>query len=335
MIKDLLGLGRRLSVLESRVENLENDVGSLSDKANTKSLNEQLPKIQKSIDSLRNEVISLKRNGEKKSDDGQSRNELEFENKLETQSKEISTMQQTINELKSKINIHQNKSVDISPSQPGIETVLENKLKEQSTEISTKLDNIVDAIKKTNVELVAMLTQPRNLSSSELAIPTFETLQVGQAIKKATVSKVSITDGFGEQSGMTRESLEAAGNKKNLVRGSAQNNPGGLAAAEKCKWFYASNFKSETTTEQVTKYLQSQDISVYVCEKLSSKNAYVASFKISVNPTDEKHILNEELWPTDIVVKPFVFKNNNNGGQQRSSFFHQSKQPGNRPQWRK
>lgn len=59
--------------------------------------------------------------------------------------------------------------------------------------------------------------------------------------------------------------------------------------------------------EAIEDHLKNSNITMLDCEELQVKKNHSASFKISVKEDDEVKIMNCELWPQSVQVKPFMF----------------------------
>lgn len=222
---------------------------------------------------------------------------------------------------------------------PVIENI-EQQLKNQSSDISRKLDSVVEAIKDTNNELIHMLFTPNN-NNNISSVASAKQSEASKAAQNFSVPanfttngvhlnppesvycsgrdpnsnnvQRSIPHGLGLSAGSTLQD-------GNRIRGSKNGDAGGLVAAEKREWFHLSNLKGNTTAEQITAYLKGHNIATYDCEKINVNNSHSASFKLSISPNNKLQILDSALWPTDVIVKPFIF-NRGNGGYKGPAFF--------------
>lgn len=85
-----------------------------------------------------------------------------------------------------------------------------------------------------------------------------------------------------------------------------------LSAAKQSRAFYVGNVSPDCTESNILEYLTEKNIPVLYCEKLNSKQQHMASFKITVGKEqNEQTILDSNLWPVDIIIKPFIFSRTN------------------------
>lgn len=108
-----------------------------------------------------------------------------------------------------------------------------------------------------------------------------------------------------------------------------------IAAAQRRKWFYIGNLDLNTNKEELCKHLNSFDISIIDCEKLQVRNNnYAAAFKVAVTPEETSKILDSEIWPKSVAVKPYIFNqrdggsSNDRGHQPRRNFYWRSRARG-------
>lgn len=83
-----------------------------------------------------------------------------------------------------------------------------------------------------------------------------------------------------------------------------------LAAANKVprKWYHINNIKPKTSVNDLKLHLSEQlGISDVICSALTSNEKF-CSFKIGILDIDESKILDQNLWPTNVIIRKFFFR---------------------------
>lgn len=211
-----------------------------------------------------------------------------------------------------------------------LDEVLSNitqQLEKQSEAISNKLIITVDAIKDANKELVTFLTMPstkKNISNIQfsedipagLTLPnthtiSCSTLKVCQT-NQPTSGALTSSDISGKTGRLTDSSRSTEYNRSNPLKGTCSK-PSIISAAQERQWVYVGNLSSDCTIEMIGSHLKSNHVEVLSCEKLTSKQEHVASFKVGIPTHVQNKIFNSEIWPIGVLVKPFVFPAANKG----------------------
>lgn len=78
-----------------------------------------------------------------------------------------------------------------------------------------------------------------------------------------------------------------------------------IMGIERTTSIFLSRVRPTTNEEDITKFLSENGIIVSSCVGLKTKYDNYKSFKIGVVLSDKEKILNENLWGTNILVKPF------------------------------
>lgn len=93
------------------------------------------------------------------------------------------------------------------------------------------------------------------------------------------------------------------------VRGTNKNSSI-ISAAMECKEFYVGNLSTESTVEKLKAYLLDNKIPVMSCNPIVNNGRVTAptwlAYRISVSPHLENSILDSNLWPENVIVKPFT-----------------------------
>ena len=110
-------------------------------------------------------------------------------------------------------------------------------------------------------------------------------------------------------------------NKRNkiLIKGT-NDKLSAISAAQERKWIYVGNIGSECTMEMVRSHMEANRINVLSCEKLPTKQDHISSFKISIPAHHRENAFNSEIWPRDVIVKPFVFPGADRGRYGKRNF---------------
>lgn len=82
-----------------------------------------------------------------------------------------------------------------------------------------------------------------------------------------------------------------------------------ISAAESRKWIFVSQLIKTTKEEDITNYLSDNKIDILKCDKLEIRNTEIAAFKIAVKEKTYDVMFNPELWPKNVIVRPFKPKN--------------------------
>ncbi|XP_050312962.1 uncharacterized protein LOC126748003 [Anthonomus grandis grandis] len=189
-------------------------------------------------------------------------------------------------------------------------TTINGALKDQSEQIAIKLDGIVQAIKSTNKELVEFLTQNITKSSPVTKTPLQEKklLNITNAnpAKELMQTRPTIANGISASSSATINQTSISNQIQSMVKGTGRVLD--ITAAAERKWYYVGNLHPDCTEERLKDHLIKNDIDLSSCEKLNSQFDHKVAFKISFEPQLEKLVLNSDLWPLNVVVKPFSFR---------------------------
>lgn len=273
----------------------------------------EIPKLAKRITSLESEVKTWKQkfsNEKKLWETEVGKIKASFEKEM---------LQCTSNGPSSHVAVVTNTDAD---NQGGLRDLfrdeLKNGLKTQTDLIASQLYNVVDCIKDANKDLVRFLTEKNALishSAPSVTPPVDPGLAVRAISEALSIGNVNTT--MTKNNKQSEEHNSIVNRTQNIIRGTNKNNTI-LTAAPKQSWFYVGNLDVQSTVEQLIDHLKVNSIPVLTCEKLSSRNrhAVAASFKVSIEPELKTAILNSDIWPENVSIKPFIFPN---GGQSLQS----------------
>lgn len=184
-----------------------------------------------------------------------------------------------------------------------------NVIIEDKTNIINLMEESADKGNKPPLPLEASIGGSMSLPSSNVDnAPIISKSQVRNAVESAiTATKRDSTAGDAKSSRRvtSRSAQLASVDRRNVIRGSNDSIPG-LKAAERMKSFYIGNLGSQTTSEQLRAHLEGTSVSVICCEKLQRRDPCISSFKLTVAADQIQEVLRSELWPTNVVVRPFV-----------------------------
>lgn len=99
----------------------------------------------------------------------------------------------------------------------------------------------------------------------------------------------------------------AKNTQKQTVRGNRRNTS--LIAAENRKWIFISQLIHTTSEDDIKEYLSENKIDIINCEKLQIKSENISAFKIGVNEKVYEKMFNPNLWPANVIVRPYRFRN--------------------------
>lgn len=169
-------------------------------------------------------------------------------------------------------------------------------LKNQAENIAEKLEGVVKAIIKSNTELVQLMTSPT------------VTKNVKDSIQRQSNDKEKTTEkrnsGKANAHGHT-DNVYLTTKRNSIIKGT-NNNHMSLSAATERKWMYVGNLSPDCTVDKVKSHLESNGITILSCDSLASKFSHMASFKISIAPNLQDKLMNGDLWPVGVTVKPFI-----------------------------
>lgn len=199
-------------------------------------------------------------------------------------------------------------------------SLIEEQFTKQQDQMAIKLDSVVNAIKESNVELVKFIT---NLS------PTFSHSSKEKAHGvpqiKTTAPVVSVSSFDANNAKALTKGLSDHGNRQSrtsVIKGTNEKQLP-ISAAEHRKWIYVGNLRADCSEEMVKSHLTTNNVVVLSCDKLPSKQDHIASFKVSVPADSENLLLNAELWPAGVTIKPFMFPGTRRRTQYRNPNFRQ------------
>lgn len=96
-------------------------------------------------------------------------------------------------------------------------------------------------------------------------------------------------------------------NKTKTIRGNRNDTT--ISAAENRRWIFVSQLLRTTTENDVHKYLMENNINVIQCSKLEIRNTDIAAFKIAVAEDIYERMFEPELWPVNVIIRPYKFRN--------------------------
>lgn len=91
------------------------------------------------------------------------------------------------------------------------------------------------------------------------------------------------------------------------IRGCRNNTS--LKAAENRKWVFLSQFTNTTTVDDIKGYLMENHINIINCYKLLTKSPDIAAFKMAVDNDTYEKMFDADLWPLNVIVRPFRSQN--------------------------
>lgn len=97
----------------------------------------------------------------------------------------------------------------------------------------------------------------------------------------------------------TNTSVTIRGNKNNTS----------ITAAENIKFVFISQLQKTTTEEDIKDYLSQNNINIKSCYKLRIKSEEIAAFKIVVSENIYEEMFNPNLWPMNVIIRPFKSMN--------------------------
>lgn len=90
------------------------------------------------------------------------------------------------------------------------------------------------------------------------------------------------------------------------IRGTKQENCG-LVVAEKMSSVFLSGFHSETTPDDILRYLEMNNIALKCkCEKMDVRRKHVSSFKLLVPSARKEDVMSPDCWPEGVIVNHFL-----------------------------
>lgn len=100
--------------------------------------------------------------------------------------------------------------------------------------------------------------------------------------------------------------------KRTTVKGSKKVT-GAFKSACETRDLYIGRCDSTVSIENVVSYIRDEfDINVLSCECISKRDINVKSFKVTVTVDECTRLMDPDLWPENIRVRKFYFKNNRN-----------------------
>lgn len=88
-----------------------------------------------------------------------------------------------------------------------------------------------------------------------------------------------------------------------------KNNTTKLQGVERKHWPFVSRLLHTTTTKDVTELLKSNDIENVDCVRLDIQSENIAAFKLGVPEKDVDKVYNENLWPTNTIIRNYNNRN--------------------------
>lgn len=85
-----------------------------------------------------------------------------------------------------------------------------------------------------------------------------------------------------------------------------------LKAGKHIRELFVFNLAGDTTEDDLTTYLSNHDIQLTDIECRSKDNAVNKSFRIQIDNTDNDKVMNAELWPVRVGIRPYYRKRGSN-----------------------
>lgn len=294
----------------------------------------QVPKLSEVISSLREEIVSVKNRLVKCESMDDKCKQLDVAGKIKGFEKEIRA-------LKDKAD---NKSTQVAQqtsndSQKNVEYYLQS----QCNQITNKLDQAVNNIISSNSELAQLVKSSiitdKTMKMSNTSNSPLENNLASQAPSPAiTLDNVNIavqnamtqvnSQNTNDLLNPTKDTPFAPAKRSSTTIRGTNNKSKILSAAREGKAFYVGNVDPECTENNISDYLKENNIPVLRCEKLNSRDQHVASFKVTVEKAQsDQTILDCNLWPVDIIIKPFTLPPANRNRNYKGRNFYNNRPP--------
>src|SRR3978361_1365767 len=83
----------------------------------------------------------------------------------------------------------------------------------------------------------------------------------------------------------------------------------GITAVESRRHIFISRLNPDTTIDQLKQHLNSNNIQVVDLERLNTKSADIAAFRLQVPFSDMKKVFDPTMWPKYTILRPFSSPN--------------------------
>ena len=94
-------------------------------------------------------------------------------------------------------------------------------------------------------------------------------------------------------------------NRVNVVRGKMDNDQCSIKGVPRQKHIFVSRTGPDTTCADVIKWIADQCSLTISCEKLETKGVGYASFRLTCSEEQSETLLNADVWPNNIIVRPW------------------------------
>lgn len=98
------------------------------------------------------------------------------------------------------------------------------------------------------------------------------------------------------------DSFKIVTSKKSL-RGKKTNTT--ISAVKNRKWIFVSNLNNTTTEKDLENYLKENNFAALECHRLLIRTQEIAAFKIAISEEVYDDMFQEDLWPLNVIVRPF------------------------------
>lgn len=296
MFKNILKINQKMSGMEEEIKKLKN-------------LN-KLDEVEKRVKKVEDDVRKMKqtKNDELKVKATEDCMDMNIPGRgveaNKPSQKEVSEIQQTLNGHMKKI-AHNIEELTVNFKKENIELV----------------KAITSSFKEGNNELLRSLTNDppsasRSSANRSKAMNTISSQNLGHAMLEAatreTLDKyINITtDADVEKQKTTKTAYNGpAENYAKVIKGSNKE-ISSISAAEDCKVFYVGNLSVETSMENLKSFLIENGIPVIACDQIvpnrQRSTPIRLAYRVMVKPEFERNILNANLWPSNITVKPYT-----------------------------
>lgn len=277
------------------------------------SLEEELKKVKcnNDPDSMENRIKSLEENVKEIKHAKQ-------EDKLVDLRKKIKNIEETVAKSNSR-NVEASQCGNLEGT---LTKVLKETLKNHAKEVSEQIKILSSCVKDENAKVIRMIAEgkkdvdnrqnnvePSVINPQAVSYAMMETATRDTLNKYINIDKDVEIDCVPGKEQIGSELFKERNASSGVVKGTNKNTSI-IAAAEDCKIFYVSNLSMQSSAEKLKAYLLEKKIPIVNCEQMTSnrRGAGVTglSYKVAIKSDLEKEILNPNLWPENVTIRPFV-----------------------------